>query len=85
MNFLNISADLTGDAGIAEDLPQRFTRFADAAIDLPKDYPAAVGMGDDSRGGELRADIDNCRQDLTRVKNTSQLVRIIDAVLQGEN
>ena len=42
-------------------------------------------MGDDSRCGQLRADVDNRRQDLARVENLGELVRIIDAVLEREN
>ena len=42
-------------------------------------------MGDDSGCGQLRADIDNRRQDLARFKYPGELVRIIDAVLEREN
>ena len=85
MHLLNGGADLTRYAGIVERLSQQFTRFTVATVALAEDYPAAVGVCDDSWCSQLCADINNRRQDLIRVKNMGQLVWIIDAVLEREN
>ena len=68
LHFLNFCADLTGDAGIAEQFAAAISTIRRRRHRSAEDNPAAVGMGDDSGCGQLRADIDNRRQDLARFK-----------------